>query len=341
MALAASLTATTSPLVAGTVTYAEGATPVTAATVLSAGAHSILATFAPTDAVNYTTATVTPTITVTAATPTLTWTPTTPIVYGASLGGSLTATTSPLVAGTVAYAEGATAVTAATVLGAGAHTILATFTPADAVNYTTATVTATITVTAATPTLTWTPATPIVYGTPLAGSLTATTTPLVAGTVTYAEGATALTAATVLGAGAHTLTATFTPADAVNYTTAAVTATITVTPATPTLTWTPTTPIVYATSLAGSLTATTSPLVAGTVTYAEGATAVTAATVLGAGAHTLTATFTPADAVNYTTATVTAAITVTAATPTLTWTPTTPIVYGTSLAASLTATTSP
>src|SRR5213075_141935 len=129
--------------------------------------------------------------------------PASPIVYGTSLAGSLTAVTSPVVAGTVSYAEGATAVTAATVLTAGAHTLVATFTPTDSTNYTPATVTATLTVTAATPTLTWTPASPIVYGTTLAESLTATTNPVVAGTVSYAEGATAVTAATVLTAGAH------------------------------------------------------------------------------------------------------------------------------------------
>src|SRR5204862_1429180 len=83
-------------------------------TVLSLGEQTVTATFTPTDAAKYRRATVPPSVTVVAASAQPVWTPTTPLVYGTTLAGALTAATSPVVAGGVSYAEGATAVTAAT-----------------------------------------------------------------------------------------------------------------------------------------------------------------------------------------------------------------------------------
>jgi YVTN family beta-propeller protein len=83
-------------------------------------------------------------------------------------------------------------------------------------------------------------------------------------------------------------------------------------PSTPTITWSNLSNIVYGTALSSTqLDATAS--VPGTFIYTP-----PAGTVLSAGQQILTATFTPIDTVNYTTASATALINVTQATPTIT-----------------------
>jgi hypothetical protein len=80
-----------------------------------------------------------------------------------------------------------------------------------------------------TPPVTWPTPASIVYGTALGGAqLNATST--VPGSFSYTPAA-----GTVLSVGPHTLTATFTPTDAVDYTTATATVTLTVVPVTPTV----------------------------------------------------------------------------------------------------------
>ena len=77
------------------------------------------------------------------------------------------------------------------------------------------------------PPITWATPAPIVYGTPLSGvQLNATST--VAGSFTYTPGA-----GTVLSAGQHKLTATFAPADTVDYATGLASVTLTVVSAIP------------------------------------------------------------------------------------------------------------
>jgi hypothetical protein len=100
------------------------------------------------------------------------------------------------------------------VLPAGAQTLSVTFTPNDTVNYTTITTTVVLQVNRATATITWaTPAT-ITYGTPLSASqLNATAS--IPGSFIYSPAP-----GIILGAGAQTLSATFTPADLANYNTA-------------------------------------------------------------------------------------------------------------------------
>jgi hypothetical protein len=296
--------------VPGTFVYAPPA-----GTVPNAGAQTLSVTFTPTDAVNYATATATVTLTVAQATPTITWATPAPIVHGTPLSAAqLNATAS--VPGTFVYTP-----PAGTVLGAGAQTLSVTFTPTDAVNYATATATVTLTVTQATPTITWATPAPIAYGTPLSATqLNATAS--VPGAFVYTP-----PAGTVLAAGAQTLSVTFTPTDTVNYTTATATVTLTVTQATPTITWATPAPIAYGTALsAAQLNATAS--VPGTFAYTP-----PAGTVLNAGAQTLSVTFTPTDAANYTTATATVTLTVTPATALVTWATPAPIVYGTPLSA--------
>src|SRR4029077_14401168 len=144
----------------------------------------------------------------------------------------------------------------------------------------------------------------------------------VAGTFAYSPAA-----GFVLSAGtAQTLSVTFTPTDAANYTTATQTVAINVSKATPTITWPTPASISYGTALgATQLNATAN--VPGTLAYSPAA-----GIVLNAGvAQTLSVTFTPTDAANYTTATQTVAITVTKAIPTITWATPTNITYGTAL----------
>src|SRR6185369_11522759 len=180
---------------------------------------------------------------------------------------------------------------AGTVLNAGANqTLSVTFTPTDAANYMGATATTTISVLKASATISWTTPADITYGTALSATqLNATAN--VPGTFVYTP-----VAGTVLNAGANqTLSVTFTPTDAANYSGATATTTITVLKASTTITWSTPADITYGTALgATQLNATAN--VPGTFVYSP-----VAGTVLNAGANqTLSVTFTPADAANYT-----------------------------------------
>jgi hypothetical protein len=102
----------------------------------------------------------------------------------------------------------------------------------------------------------------------------------------------------------QTLSVTFTPTDAANYTGATATTTITVLKASTTISWSAPADITYGTALSATqLNATAN--VPGSFVYSP-----VAGTVLTPGAHTLSVTFTPTDAANYTGATATTTITV-------------------------------
>jgi hypothetical protein len=267
-----------------------------AGTILSAGAAQTLSvTFTTEDAANYNTATATVLINVLKATPVLTWPTPADIVYGTALStAQLNATAN--VPGTFVYTPAA-----GTVLHAGAgQTLSVTFTPTDAANYTSATATALITVSKVTTTVTWATPADIVYGTALGASqLNATAS--VPGTFAYTPAA-----GTVLTAGAaRTLSVTFTPTDATNYASATASVQINVVKATPTITWPAPADIVFGAALSTTqLNATAN--VPGTFVYTPAA-----GTVLPVGAaQTLSVTFTPTDAANYTPATQTALINV-------------------------------
>src|SRR6185503_1665683 len=135
-------------------------------------------------------------------------------------------------------------------------------------------------------------------------------------------------AGTVLDAGAHTLSVSFTPTDAANYSGATATTTITVLKASTTITWSTPADITYGTALgATQLNATAN--VPGTFVYSPAV-----GTVLNAGANqTLSVTFTPTDATNYSGATATTTITVLKASTTISWTAPADITYGTALSA--------
>src|SRR5205823_1987799 len=280
--------------VPGTFTYSPAA-----GTVLDAGSRALSLTFTPTDAVNYTGATATVSIAVLKATPTITWAAPADITYGTALSATqLNATSS--VAGAFVYTPAP-----ATVLDAGSHTLSVTLTPTDT-NYTTATKAVTIDVLKATPTIVWPTPSDISYGTALsAAQLKATSS--VPGSFVYAPAA-----GTVLDAGSHSLSVTFTPTEA-NYTTATASVSLTLLKGTPTIAWPSPADITYGTALSATqLNATSS--VPGAFVYTAAA-----GTVLDAGSHTVSVAFTPTDATNYNTCTETVTITVLKATPTITW----------------------
>ena len=296
--------------VAGSFAY----TPV-AGSIPAAGTDMLSVTFTPTDTTNYTTATKTVTLTVTQAAPVITWANPASIVYGTALSATqLNATAS--VAGSFAYSPAAGSIPAA-----GTDTLSVTFTPTDTTNYTTATKTVQITVTQAAPVITWANPASIVYGTALSATqLNATAS--VAGSFAYSPAAGSIPAA-----GTDTLSVTFTPTDTTNYSTATATVQISVTQAAPVITWANPANMVYGTALSATqLNATAS--VAGSFVYTPAAGSIPAA-----GNDTLSVTFTPTDATNYTTATKTVTLTVTQAAPIITWANPASIVYGTALSA--------
>ena len=145
------------------------------------------------------------------------------ITHGTALGATqLNATAS--VPGTFVYTP-----PAGTILPAGAAQALSvTFTPTDGANYTTATAGVAITVLKATPVIPWSAPATIAHGTAL-GATQLNATASVPGTFAYTPAA-----GTILAAGAaQSLSVTFTPTDAANFTNATKNVAITVVKATP------------------------------------------------------------------------------------------------------------
>ena len=186
---------------------------------------------------------------------------------------------------------------------AGSYSVTATV---NDLNYT-GSATATLVVGKAAPIITWSSPAAIAYGTALSATqLDATAN--IPGTFVYmpASGA-------VLAAGTQNLTATFTPADATDYTSAPANVSLTVNKALPTIIWAQPAAIVYGTALStAQLDATAS--VPGSFAYNP-----TTGTVLAAGTQSLAATFTPTDAADYTTAPANVSLTVNKATAAVTF----------------------
>jgi surface antigen len=226
------------------------------------------------------------TFTIDKGTPVIAWSTPAAITYGAALtGAQLNATTS--VPGTFVYTPAL-----GTVLPAGSDTLSVTFTPTDATDYASTTMTESITVGKATPTVTWPAPSAITYGMALSNTqLNATAT--VAGTFVYTPPVGAL-----LNAGiGQTLSVTFTPANQTDYSTATARVSITVLKATPVIAWSNPANIPYGAALGGAqLNATAS--VPGTYAYTP-----PAGTVLNPGSgQTLSVVFTPSDLGDYNTA---------------------------------------
>jgi hypothetical protein len=136
---------------------------------------------------------------------TLSWNTPPPITYGTALSGSqLNATAS--VPGSFSYTPAA-----GTIPGAGTHTLSVTFTPNDTANYLASSGSVSLVVNKATPSITWSSPTSITYGTAL-NTTQLNATASVAGAFAYSPGY-----GSVLTAGTHALSATFTPTNASNY----------------------------------------------------------------------------------------------------------------------------
>jgi uncharacterized repeat protein (TIGR03803 family) len=257
-------------------------------TKLNAGSNqSLSVTFTPTDAANFNSATKQVTITVSKATPVISWNNPAEIVYGTSLSATQLNATSTT-DGTFAYSPAI-----GTKLNAGSNqSVSVTFTPTDAANFNSATKQVTITVSKATPVIAWNNPNEIVYGTSLSATqLNATST--ADGTFTYSPAI-----GTRLNAGSNqSVSVTFTPTDAANYTTASKQVNIAVGKATPAVAWNNPNEIVYGTSLSATQLNATS-TTEGTFTYSPAI-----GTKLNAGGNqSVSVTFTPTDAANYTTA---------------------------------------
>ena len=120
-------------------------------TVLSAGTHTLYATFAPTDATNYDTATITVPLTVSQAVPQITWVPTGLIAVGMVLGSNQldAVATAPGGATALAGSYVYTPYAGSTISSSGTQTLSVTFTPADTQDYTAARASVSMTVAAA------------------------------------------------------------------------------------------------------------------------------------------------------------------------------------------------
>jgi Flp pilus assembly CpaE family ATPase len=286
-----------------------------AGVVPTAGVQTLLVTFTPTDTEDYASEQATVSLTITKAMPAVTWPTPEPIAYGVALSAAQLNATA-LVPGKFNYLPGIGAV-----LAAGRHSLTLTFVPADTTNYTVAHATISLSVTKATPAITWATPASIAYGAALsAAQLNATAS--VPGKFLYTPAA-----GEVLTAGVQTLSVVFTPTDAENYTAAEATVPLTVTKATPIVTWSKPHAISYGTALSATqLNATAS--VPGTFVYIPAAGA-----VLAAGVLPLSATFTPADAVNFSEAQGAVWLTISKATPIVIWSAPAPILSGDALSA--------
>jgi hypothetical protein len=299
--------------VAGTFVYSQAK-----GTVPAAGPQTLSVTFTPSLATDYTTATGSVTLVVNQATARITWTAPAAITYGTALSSTqLNATAS--IPGSFSYSPAVGAV-----LTAGKQALSATFTPTDATDYATTTVTVSITVNKATPVIAWTNPASISYGTALSSTQldASSTTP---GTFIYAP-----TAGSAPAGGTQTLTASFTPTDTTDYNTAKATATLVVTASTPTIVWATPAAITYGTALSGTQLNATAKFngntAAGTYAYTPAS-----GTVLAPGAQTLTVVFTPTNANDYNSATGSVTLQVNQVVPKITWAKPAAITYGTAL----------
>jgi hypothetical protein len=260
-------------------------------------------------------------------TPTINWPAPAPIEAGTALTSvqldaqAVLPGTSLTVGGSYTYTPAAGTVENT----AGTVTLSVTFTPYAPESYNAATGTVPLVVTAPakqTPVITWPTPASVPAGTALSSTqldATATapgsTTPL-AGTFTYTPPAGTVDST----AGTQTLSVTFTPTDTSDYNSATATVNLTVAQAAPTITWATPAAISVDTDLSSSqlnATATNSSgtAVPGTFTYSPAV----GTELTTAGNQTLTATFTPTDTTDYSSATATVTLAVNA--PSYTFTP--------------------
>jgi hypothetical protein len=260
-----------------------------AGTMLKAGNQTLTAVFTPTDTKTYSAATATVQLTVNQASPGITWAPPSAIQQGTALSATqLNATAN--VPGTFSYSPAA-----GTIPPVGTQPLTVTFTPSDTTDYMAATAHNSLTVNSAdgksSPVISWSQPAAISYGAALSGTqLNATAN--VAGAFAYTPAA-----GTVLKAGTQTLTAVFTPTDTTTYSPVTATVQLSVNQAAPAITWPTLAAIKQGTALS-SAQLDASANVPGAFSYNPGA-----GNVPAAGTLQLTATFTPTDTTDYSSAT--------------------------------------
>src|SRR3984885_5264157 len=260
-----------------------------AGTVLKAGNQTLTAVFTPTDTNTYSAATATVQLTVNQASPGITWATPSAIQQGTALSATqLNATAN--VPGTFSCSPAG-----GTIPPVGTQPLTVTFTPSDTTDYMAATAHNSLTVNSAdgksSPVISWSKPAAISYGAALSGTqLNATAN--VAGAFAYTPAA-----GTVLKAGTQTLTAVFTPTDTTTYSPVTATVQLSVNQAAPAITWPTLAAIKQGTALSSAqLDATAN--VPGAFSYNPGA-----GNVPAAGTLQLTATFTPTDTTDYSSAT--------------------------------------
>ncbi len=151
--------------------------------------------------------------------------------------------------------------------------------------------------TAATPTINWVAPAAMIYGTALGGTQLDATAAFnglaVDGTFNYSPAW-----GTVLGAGSHTLSVSFTPTDTTDYKSVSKQTTLVVNPAIPVINWPAPAAITYGTAVGGTQLDAGATFdgstVPGTFTYSP-----PLGTVLDAGSYTLSVNFTPTDTTDY------------------------------------------
>ena len=253
-----------------------------AGTRLPAGTHTLNATFIPADLANYETAQASVSIDVALEKSPLEWLRPESITYGTLLSAKQLCAYSPL-DGEFEYQPSAGAF-----LGAGEHPLSVLFKPADTQAYSPARTSVSLHVAKAVPPIEWSNPEPVSCGTQLgAAQLNASST--VPGWFTYTPAFGAM-----LDAGMRTLSVTFAPADAVNYSTARAEVLLTVRNTLPVqIEWATPAAVVYGVPLTDAqLNAIAS--VPGKFDYLPAA-----GHLLAPGKHTLTARFTPADCDRY------------------------------------------
>lgn len=254
-------------------------------TILHAGTQTLSVTLTPTDPTDYNSATATVSLTVNQVIPVITWATPAAINYGTALSATQLNATTPL-PGNFVYTPALGAVPTA-----GAQTLSVTFTPTDNVDYATVTSTMTLTVNKVTPTVTWATPAPIFCCTALSATqLNASANVAGAFTYNYPIGS-------VLPPKSWTLTAAFTPADTVDYNTAADSVTLVINKGTPVIVWNAPAAITYGAALSSKQLDAESAY-SGTFAYIP-----PAGTVLQAGAQTLSVTLTPTSTTDYNSAT--------------------------------------
>lgn len=266
--------------VSGKFDYSPGA-----GELLPPGTHTLSVTFTPADPANYNAAHATQIITVARAVPVIDWPVLSPLAYGTQLSAEQLCA-SAQVPGVFEYTPSAGAV-----LAAGEHPLCAVFTPADTSAYLPVRRVAPLIVAKSLPQIAWPAPAPITHGTAL-GPDQLNATADIPGAFSYTPAAGA-----ILPPGVHQLTATFTPADSLDYTIARAVVSVLVAEKLPvSVSWPAPSAIPYGIPLAAAqLTATASVAGKFVFTPAEG-------NVLAPGIHTLSAAFIPDDPEKYATA---------------------------------------